>query len=97
MAELFLRRTKFAVNSWERLLNCPKFENLMLLFFCVQSAGSEDTFQVFVSVPGGTDLAITTENLNDLCLLREEFGLVARRFKVSEFQSAFRRKPIFAR
>jgi hypothetical protein len=77
---------QFTVNSLKLLTNCPKFKNLKLLPYRVQSAVSEEAFQVFVSALGGSDLAITTENMNDLVLLCEEFGFAALRSKILAFQ-----------
>jgi hypothetical protein len=51
--------------------NCPKFENVKLLPYQVQSAVSAEAFQVFVSALGGADPAVTAENVNDLLLLCE--------------------------
>jgi hypothetical protein len=64
------------------LSNCPKFENVKLLPYQVQSAVSAEAFQVFVSPLGGTDPALTTENMNDLLLLSEEFGFRASSLKL---------------
>jgi hypothetical protein len=85
-ADLLLCRAQFTVNSLKLLPNCPKFKNLKLLPSRVQSAVSQDAFPVFVSVLGGTDPALTTENLNDLYLLCEEFEFVVLCSKVSAFQ-----------
>jgi hypothetical protein len=46
---------------------------------------SAEAFKVFVSALAGTDPVLTTENLNDLHLLSEEFGFAALRSKVWAF------------
>jgi hypothetical protein len=76
MVELFLGHAKSTVDSLKLAGNCPKFKHLKLLSCRVQSEFREDSFQVFVSALGGTDSALTTENLNDLRLLckRVEFS-----------------------
>jgi hypothetical protein len=74
------------VNSLKLLTSCPKFEKVKLLPYRVRSAVSEEAFKVFVSVIGGTDPALTNENINDMLVLCEEFGFVALRSKVSVFE-----------
>jgi hypothetical protein len=86
MTELVLGQAKFTVSRLKLLTNCPKFEDLKLLPYQIQSLVSAETVQVFVSVLGGTDPALTTENMNDSRLLCEEFGFAALRDKVSTFQ-----------
>jgi hypothetical protein len=71
MAELFLGQAKFTVKIVPLASNCPKFESVRLLPYQLQSAVSAEAFQVFVWVLGGTDPALTTENMNDLLLLCE--------------------------
>jgi hypothetical protein len=88
MADLFLGQAKFTVSSLNLLTNCPKFENLKLLPYRVQSAVKEDSFQVCVSALGGMELAITTTNMDDLHLLCDEFGFTGLLTQVSNFISA---------
>jgi hypothetical protein len=66
MAELILGQAKFTVKIVLPVSNCPQFENVKLLPSQVQSAMSAEAFQVFVSVLGGADSALTTDNANDL-------------------------------
>jgi chromosome segregation ATPase len=67
--------------------NCPKFENVKLLPYEVQSAMSADAFQVFVSALEGAPPAITTKNMNDLLLLSDEFGFASLHSQVMAFTS----------
>jgi hypothetical protein len=71
MAELILGQAKFTVKIFPLATNCPKFENVKLLPYQVQSAMSAEAFQAFVSALDSTDPALTTENRNDLLLLCE--------------------------
>jgi hypothetical protein len=49
MAELILSQAKFTVKIDPLVSNCPKFENVKLLPYQVQTAVSAEAFQVFVS------------------------------------------------
>jgi len=85
MSKLILGQAKFKVKIAQLVANCPKFD-LKLLPYRVQSAVREEAFQVFVSALGGTDPALTKENMNDLRLLCEEFGFPSLLTQVSDFR-----------
>jgi hypothetical protein len=85
MAELILSQAKFTMKIVPLASNCPKFEKVKLLPYQVQSVVSAEAFQVFVSALGGADPALTTENMNDLLLLCEEFGFASLLSQVTDF------------
>jgi hypothetical protein len=90
MAELILAPAEFPVKIIPLATNCPKFVNVKLLLYQVQSAVSAEAFQVFVSTFEGAPPAITTKNKNDLLLLSEEFGFASLHFQVTSFISEHR-------
>jgi hypothetical protein len=65
MARFFLGDAKFRVNRLKLPARCPKFYNLKLLPYWVQSPTTEEAFPVFVSALGGTDPVLMTGNTND--------------------------------
>jgi hypothetical protein len=86
MANLFLGQAKSAVDIVQLAASCPKFKDLKLLPYRIQSVVGEEAFRVFVSALGGTEPALTTKNVNDQRLLCEEFEFAALRSKVSTFE-----------
>jgi hypothetical protein len=65
---------------------CPDFEGP--LPYQIRSPVSVEVFRVFVAALEGALPAITTENMNDLLLLSEEFGFASLLSQVTEYISA---------
>jgi hypothetical protein len=86
MARLVLGDTAFRVGLGTLFTSCPNFKEE--LPYHIRSPVSVEAFQVFVGALEGTILEVSTENMQDLFLLCEEFGFSGLHSQVTDFISA---------
>jgi hypothetical protein len=84
--ELALGGTKLTVRVARLLARCPHFEEPLL--YQVRSPVRVDVFRVFVAALEGTPSVVTTENMNDLFFLCDEFGFTSLLSLVPDFISS---------
>jgi hypothetical protein len=90
LQEILLDDATFSVPRVALMTNCPKLlddTDLPNSPYRVRSAVGGDALQLFLAVVDGTTPEPTTENMNELFLLCEEFGFEALLSTVSDFRS----------
>jgi FtsZ-binding cell division protein ZapB len=85
MAKFILNNANFTIGIVPLVTNCPKFQNLDLLPYQVESRVDPASFEVFISALEGKSPVITPANMNDLFLLSTEFGFANLLSRVSDF------------
>jgi hypothetical protein len=86
MARLVLGDTALKVGIGALSASCPNFKEELPCH--VRSPVSVEAFQVFVGALEGTVPVVTTETMQDLFLLCEEFGFFGLLSQVTDFISA---------
>jgi hypothetical protein len=84
--KVFLGETALKVGIGALFASCPKFNEE--LPYHVRSPVGVEVFQVFVGALEGTVPVVTTENMQDLFLLCNEFGFSGVLSQVTDFISA---------
>jgi hypothetical protein len=84
--KLALGDAKLTVQVAQLLASCLNFEEQ--LPYKIRSLIRVNIFRIFVAVLEGALLAVTTENMNNLCLLCEEFGFASLLSQVTNFISS---------
>jgi hypothetical protein len=87
MAVLILDGVTFTVDIVQLAMNCPKFKNLKLFPYHVNSRIKSDSFHVFVDALNGSAPAITAQNKSDLLLLCKEFGFSSLSSRILDFRT----------
>jgi predicted nucleic acid-binding protein len=91
MSSLVIHGQTFSVPMLQLITHCSIFQTTPALLakpYDVQSRVSIDSFGVFVGVIGGTNPAITPDNVTDLGLLADEFKFAALSTAVADWRAA---------
>jgi hypothetical protein len=82
---IVLGDTRLTVQVARLLAKCPRFEES--LPYQVRSPVRVEVFRIFLAALEGAPPVVTTENMNDLFLLCEEFGFASLLSQVTDFIS----------